>query len=197
MNLANTPSQSRSQMVWDPFVRIFHWSLVGLFAIAFVTEDEWLNLHSFAGYSIVGLLLLRVIWGVIGSHHARFSNFVTSPKISVDYLKSFFAGKPKHYLGHNPAGAAMILMLMLTLLLTALTGTAILATEGVGPLADTFFAGLSEDLLEDIHELLANLMLGLIVLHVGGVIVSSLAHRENLIRAMFNGRKVVQSEEKQ
>jgi cytochrome b len=176
-------------MVWDPYIRIFHWSLVAFFIIAFLTEDDWLYLHSFAGYSITGLLMFRVCWGMIGTRYARFSSFVTSPHTALGYIKSLLTKNPRHYLGHNPAGGMMIVLLMSVLLLTAFTGMAALATDGLGPLADTVFANLSDDLLEEVHEALANLMLLLIVVHVGGVIVSSVIHRENLIRAMLDGRK--------
>lgn len=186
----------KTEIVWDPLVRIFHWSLVSFFILAYITEDDWLYLHSFAGYAITGLLLFRICWGLIGTRYARFSSFVTHPKSVIDYLKSLLRGHPQHFIGHNPAGGVMILLLIAILLLTALTGMATLATEGLGPLADTFFAAVSEDLLEESHEALANLTLALIIVHVAGVIVSSVLHRENLIRAMIDGRKRTQSEQK-
>ncbi|MEH6814811.1 MAG: cytochrome b/b6 domain-containing protein, partial [Motiliproteus sp.] len=107
------------------------------------------------------------------------------------------SGHPKHYTGHNPAGGIMILLLIIFLLLTAVTGMATLATEGLGPLANTFLASMSDDWFEDIHEALANLMLLLIGVHIAGVVVSSVLHRENLIRAMFDGRKAARQEESQ
>ncbi len=182
-------SQPQSITVWDPYVRIFHWSLVFFFTLAFITEDDWLRLHSFAGYTVTGLVVFRVFWGLIGSHYARFSSFTFTPNSIVAYLKSLLTRHPKHYLGHNPAGGAMILLMLLILTLTALTGMATLATEGLGPLAGTFFSQLSDDVLEEIHEFLANTMLLLVVIHVAGVLVSSLLHRENLILAMLTGRK--------
>lgn len=186
----------KREMVWDPLIRIFHWSLVGFFFLAFLTEDDWLYLHSFAGYAITGLLLFRVVWGLIGTRYARFSSFVVTPRSVISYLKSLLGRHPQHYTGHNPAGSVMVLLLMGTLFLTVLTGMATLATEGLGPLANTFFASFSEDLLEEIHEALANLMVVFIGVHVAGVVVSSLLHRENLIRAMLDGRKWVKPEEK-
>ncbi len=195
MNYSSHPEPSGRVVVWDPLVRIFHWSLVACFIITFVTEDDWLLLHSIAGYCISGLLLFRICWGLIGTRYARFSSFVVSPAKVLDYLKSLARGRPDHYLGHNPAGGLMIVVMMVMLLLVSLTGIITLATEGLGPLAGTFFASLSEDLLEEIHEALANLMLLLVIAHIAGVIVSSFVHRENLVRAMFDGRKPARSEE--
>ncbi|WP_210394810.1 cytochrome b/b6 domain-containing protein [Motiliproteus sediminis] len=183
------PANNRTLTVWDPLVRIFHWSLVICFVIAFATEDDWLYLHSFAGYTIVGLLLFRICWGLIGTRYARFSSFVAGPTGVKRYLKSLFSRHPEHHIGHNPAGGAMILLMMLLLLAVSFSGMATLATEGLGPLAGTFVAGWSEDWLEEIHEALANLMLLMVVVHVAGVVVSSLLHHENLIRAMIDGRK--------
>lgn len=181
----NSPSIN----VWDPYVRVFHWSLVFFFTLAFITEDDWLKLHSFAGYTVTGLIIFRICWGLIGSRYARFSSFVFSPSSIAAYLKSLLTTHPKHYLGHNPAGGAMILLMLLTLSLTAFTGIATLATEGLGPLAGTFFSQWSEDLLEESHEFFANSMLFLVFIHVAGVLVSSILHRENLILAMLTGRK--------
>jgi cytochrome b len=194
-----TPPETRHShadiSVWDPLVRIFHWSLVVFFIIAFVTEDDWLYLHSYAGYSITGLLIFRILWGLIGTRYARFSSFVTAPSKVREYLQSMLTGRPKHYLGHNPAGGMMIVAMLVVLLLTAFSGMATLATEGLGPLANTFFASWSDDWLEEIHETLANLALLLVIIHIAGVLVSSVTHGENLIRAMINGRKQPQPEE--
>jgi len=168
---------------------------VAFFIIAFITEDDWLYLHSFAGYSISGLLIFRILWGVIGTRHARFSDFVTTPKTVRAYLRSMLTGRPKHYIGHNPAGGMMIIGLLVVLLLTAVSGMATLATEGLGPLANTFFASWSDDWLEEIHEALANLSLLLVIVHIAGVLVSSIAHRENLVKAMIDGHKPSHPEE--
>ncbi|MEH6473003.1 MAG: cytochrome b/b6 domain-containing protein [Halopseudomonas sp.] len=190
----NHPIDSNQIKVWDPLVRTFHWSLVIFFVIAFITEDDWLYLHSFSGYAISGLLLFRLCWGLIGTRYARFSNFVTTPSTVGLYLKSMLRGRPQHYQGHNPAGGMMIVVMLLALLLTAFSGMATLASEGLGPLADTFFASFSGDWMEEIHEALANLCLLLVAIHLAGVIVSSVVHRENLIKAMIDGRKRPQQE---
>jgi cytochrome b len=177
--------------VWDPLVRIFHWTLVSAFAIAYLTEDEFLTLHVYAGYTLLGLLAFRLIWGFIGSRHARFSDFVRGPGAALTYLKQMFTHRAKRYLGHNPAGGLMIVALLLSLLITALSGLATYGVEGFGPLAGWFrdFGIWDDDWLEEIHEFFANFTLLLVAGHLGGVLLGSLLHQENLVRAMFTGRK--------
>lgn len=187
--MQNARKQPDTVTVWDPLVRIFHWSLVAFFFIAFLTEDELLTVHVYAGYAVAGLVAFRLLWGIIGTRHARFTDFVTGPGAVKRYLGRLFTGKAPHYLGHNPAGAAMIIALLLSLVLTAFTGAALIAGDGYGPLADTFFAGLSGESFEETHEFFANFTLFLVGLHVLGVVVSSFLHRENLVRAMVTGRK--------
>ncbi len=178
--------------VWDPLVRIFHWSLVGAFLVAYVTEEDWLSVHVVAGYSVLGLVLFRLLWGVIGTRHARFSDFVYRPADVRAYLKDTLLLRAKRYLGHNPAGGAMILLMLASLLLTTITGIAAYgAAEAAGPLAG-WLADSSEwlaDGMEEAHEFFANFTVALIVIHVAGVIAESVLHRENLVRAMFTGRK--------
>lgn len=178
--------------VWDPFVRLFHWTLVAAFTIAFVTEDDFLNLHSWAGYTVLALVLLRIVWGLIGPAYARFSSFVFPLPVVRSYLKDVLALRARRYLGHNPAGGLMIVALLVSLLLTTLTGLLVYgAVESAGPLAG-WLAGAGEtagEQLEELHEFFANFTLLLVVIHVGGVLVESLLHRENLVRAMFSGYK--------
>ena len=178
--------------VWDPLVRSFHWLLVIAFFTAYFTEDDFLSVHVFAGYSVLGLILFRLLWGLVGTRYARFSSFVTRPRIAWQYLKDTLFFRAKRYLGHNPAGAAMIVLLLLSLLLTTLTGLAIYgASESAGPLAGWLgnIGETGEDVIKEVHEFFANFSVVLVVIHVGGVIFESLAHRENLVRAMFNGYK--------
>ncbi len=181
-------------VVWDVLVRVFHWSLVSLFIIAYATED-WMDIHTLAGYGVLGLVAVRLVWGVIGTRYARFSDFVRSPANVRAYIKDLLKGRARRYLGHNPAGGAMIILLLLGLLLTGLSGIATLgAEEGAGPLA-AWAAGLSHyqsEWLEEVHEALANLTVLLVLVHVAGVLVSSLLHGENLVRAMLTGRKPAQ-----
>ena len=181
--------QSIEVKVWDIFIRVFHWALVVFFIIAYTTEGEWITIHSYAGYTIFLLLIFRVIWGLIGTTHARFSNFISSPKSAIAYLKDEISGDAKQYLGHNPAGGLMVMALLVTLVITVVTGTAILATEGNGPLATTFVSSWSGALLEEVHEIFTTLVLLLVVTHVGGVIFSSLLQETNLVRAMVTGKK--------
>lgn len=124
--------------VWDKFIRLFHWSLVALFVTSYLTGENEHWTHFYSGYAIVTLIALRLIWGVIGSKYARFSEFVRSPSAVFRYMKSMATGNPKRYLGHNPAGGAMILMLLASLLVTTISGMKLLAIEeGQGPFAST------------------------------------------------------------
>jgi len=178
--------------VWDPLVRFFHWSLVTAFIIAFITEDELLSIHSWAGYLILGLLLIRIIWGLIGTKYARFTDFVYSPSSILAFLKDTLNLRAKRYIGHNPAGGAMVIILIISLLLTSLSGILVLgAEEHIGPVAHWFSAsnGYWGDFLEETHEFLANFTLLLVFIHVIGVLAESLIHKENLISAMWTGFK--------
>lgn len=181
---------SRNIKVWDPLIRVFHWSLVFFFLLAYVTEDDWMTIHSYAGYSIAALVIFRLVWGVIGTRHARFTDFITTPSNVIAYLKQLSMGKARRYIGHNPAGAAMIVMLLVSLSVTVLSGVSLFATEGHGPLAGTFLSTWSEDSLEDVHEFFANFTLLLVVAHVLGVLLSGLLHRENLVKSMITGEKL-------
>jgi len=178
--------------VWDPLVRTFHWSLVAAFATAFIVEDDLLGVHVWAGYLVLALIGVRLVWGFIGPRYARFTDFVRGPRQVVGYLRDALRFDAQRYLGHNPAGGAMVVALLALVGLTGLTGVALYgAQELSGPLAPLMAgtsAGLGEA-LEETHEVLANLTLGFIALHVAGVLFSSLAHRENLIRSMFTGHK--------
>lgn len=167
---ANEPERVR---VWDPFVRFFHWGLAGAVLVAFVTEDDLLGLHTLAGYTVMGLIAARLVWGVIGTRHARWWDFVRGPRAIKAYLGDVLRGHPARYLGHNPAGGAMAVALIGGLILTTLTG---LATE-------------SAHWMKGIHEALAYGTLCLVPLHLLGVAVASLQHKENLVQAMIDGYK--------
>lgn len=176
--------------VWDPAVRFFHWSLALAFTLAYLSEDDWQWLHVNAGYLIAALLLFRLLWGVVGTRHARFSDFVKPPSAIKTYLVQSLRFEAPRHIGHNPAGGAMVVALIIALTLTTLSGMALYgATDFAGPLAGLLRGDFAADLLEAVHEVSANFSLLLIVLHLGGVLFSSLAHGENLVRAMITGRK--------
>jgi cytochrome b len=183
--------------VWDLQLRIFHWLLVAGLFVAYLTEDELLTIHVWAGYMVAGLLLFRLVWGFIGTEYSRFSNFLCSPFRSIAYVKDLIALKTKRYIGHNPAGAAMIVLLLVSLTMTVLTGLAVYgADQALGPLAS--IGSSNEKLWEEIHEFFANFALLLVVFHVLGVAIESYL-RENLARAMVSGYKKIttDSESKQ
>ena len=121
--------------VWDIFVRVFHWSLALAVISQLATADEFKSLHVKGGYFIIVLLVLRVAWGFVGSRYARFTDFIYPPSEILAYLKGLFQGRPRHYVGHNPAGGAMVLALLFFLALTTFTGLLTYGAEGKGSLA--------------------------------------------------------------
>jgi cytochrome b len=164
--------------VWDLPTRLFHWSLVASFAIAFVTsESEKLrDIHVIAGYTLAGLLIFRLLWGFVGGVYSRFAEFLPTPRKLIDYLKSLMNGKPQHYVGHNPAGAVAIFLLLGFGAAASFSGWAVY--ENVGG-----------HFMEELHEGAANGMMAIVVIHIAGVIVSSWLHHENLILAIITGWK--------
>ena len=177
--------------VWDPIVRIGHWTLVIAFFTAYFTEDDFLTLHVWAGYIIGAVVCFRLIWGFVGSRHARFSDFVRSPAAAIRDVVGLVRNQSKRYVGHNPAGGIMILLLLICLLGTVFSGVVLYGMEeGAGPLAAWVSAYAdSEDSWEEIHEVLSNLTLLLVVMHIAGVLLSGRVHNENLVKAMLTGRK--------
>ena len=165
-------------LVWDLPTRLFHWLLAATFAGAWLTADSerWIDVHAVLGYTFAGLIAFRVLWGFIGSRYARFSSFVTGPGPVKRYLLSLLTFRPEHHVGHNPAGGWAVLALLGLGIATALSGYA--AFNDVGG-----------HWLEELHEGAAGAMLALVFVHIGAVVVSSLIHRENLVRAMWSGFK--------
>ncbi|MGJ8587421.1 MAG: cytochrome b/b6 domain-containing protein [Yoonia sp.] len=193
--------------VWDPLVRIFHWSLVAAFVVAYLSADELSTVHEIAGYAVAGLIAVRLVWGFVGSKYARFTQFLRGPSQTLGYIGDVVRGKEHRYLGHNPAGAVMTVALLLTLAGTAFTGW-LLEDEGrlamlpglpqiVSPAYaddddgddDEGYGERGSEAVEEVHEVLANLMLLLIAVHVGGVVLTSFRHNENLARSMVTGDK--------
>jgi cytochrome b len=175
--------------VWDPFLRLFHWSLVVGFTIAYLTEDDLLKVHVWAG-NVVGLLVLaRVIWGFVGPTHARFSDFIYAPATTVRYMRDLVLFRAKRYLGHSPGGGAMVLALLLLLTATVVTGLIVYGgDQQAGPLAGMFTKDTGEA-MEEVHEVIANITLAFILAHIAAVVLASFVHRENLARAMITGYK--------
>lgn len=202
----------RTVGVWDPLVRVGHWTLVAAFFAAYLAGDEWPGLHVWAGYAVGTVVLVRIVWGVVGSRHARFRDFVYPPKEVIAYLRGLAVGSVRRYLGHNPAGGAMVVIMLVCLAALVGSGLVLYALEeNAGPLAGVVYPEYTavyaaadpesapralyeafeevEDFWEEVHEVLANVMLLLVAVHVAGVVLSSWRHRENLVRAMFTGRK--------
>lgn len=178
-----------SLKVWDPLLRVFHWSLACFFLIAYCLEGDWIALHAHAGYTVALLVLFRLAWGFLGTTHARFSSFIASPQVLMDYLRDFLRLRAEPYTGHDPLGTLMIFALLMSLLVTTLLGMSLFAMQGSGPLPHALVANWSGALIESAHNLFANLTMILVVVHVAGVLLTSFMHRENLIAAMITGRK--------
>ena len=169
----------QSILVWDLPVRIFHWLLAACFVGAFATGDSerWRDIHIMLGYTMLILIAFRVLWGFVGSRYARFGTFAFGPGRVAQYLRSLLGTKPEHHVGHNPAGSWAIYLLLGLALTAGITGYATLNELG-------------GEWLEELHEGAANAMLAVVLVHIAGVIASSLRHHENLVRGMITGRKI-------
>ena len=183
--------------VWDLPTRLFHWTLVALVALAWITgegEGTLFDIHKLAGYGVLAAILFRMIWGFVGSEHARFRNFIHPWPVVRDYAKGLLALRPRPTIGHNPLGGWMIVLLLVTL--CGIVGTGLFAFEEDvgGPLARSISPQMAHALAE-VHEGLANFLLFLIGIHIAGVLVDSLLIGHNLVWAMFSGRKAVSPNE--
>lgn len=201
-----------SVKVWDPLVRFGHWALVAAFATAYLSAEEGSGgpglLHVWSGYTVGGIVAVRIVWGVIGTRHARFSDFAYSPMSASRYFGDLVRGQARRYIGHSPIGAAMVVALLVCLSGTVGTGLVAYGHMGKGPLANA--SGLvttpafaeqnesrsegregkaGESIVGELHSTLASLTLWLVILHIAGVGLASVVHRENLVVAMFTGRK--------
>jgi len=203
----------REVSVWDPVVRVGHWVIVAGFAVAYLTGDDLLSLHAWAGYVVGAVVAFRIFWGFVGPRQACFSDFLYPPRRVFAYLADLVRFRAQRYLGHSPAGGAMVLALLFMLTATVATGLMTYAADQhAGPLAplyaiqDPANAAATENgttgatdkergrngkesAIRETHELLANLTLALVVLHVAGVALASIVHRENLVATMITGRK--------
>ena len=180
--------------VWDLRIRFFHWALVAGFITEYLTgEYRWGGVHELVGYGLCLLLVLRLYWGFTGSKFARFSSFIFPPAETSEYVRSMFSGQPKHYFGHNPAGALMVFALLVMLSLVFATGLLTLAViDYEGPFQA--LANMVDDetsyAIHHLHEFMVDFTLVLVGLHLIGVVAGSIQHKENLVRAMVTGRKV-------
>jgi cytochrome b len=164
--------------VWDIPVRIGHWLLVAGVAAAWFTGEGTGKWHEYIGYAVLGVVCLRLSWGFSGSKYARFKQFIYSPRHTLKYSQEILHGRHLRYIGHNPLGGWMIAALLSTLIAVCCTGW--LYTT------DTFWG---VEWVEELHEALAILLLVLAALHVAGVVFTSIFEQENLVAAMFHGRK--------
>lgn len=175
---ASATGAATTARVWDVPTRVFHWTFAACFAGAWLTADSerLRDIHLMLGYTFAGLLVFRVAWGLVGTRYARFASFVFSRQQLASYLGSLFTRHPEHHLGHNPAGALAIIAMLALGTLIALSGYAT-------------YQEIGGEWLEDLHEGAASVMLAIVAVHIAGVVVSSLLHRENLARAMVTGSK--------
>jgi len=205
-------SRPASTLVWDPVVRFGHWALVAAFAVAYLSAEEEAGgpdpLHVWGGYVVGAIVVLRIVWGFVGPRHARFSDFVRSPIVALTYFLDLFYGRARRYVGHSPAGGAMVTALLVCLAATVATGLIAYGEEGKGPLAVVMVTDANangneagrralaerrgektESTIDELHGLMANITVALVVAHIFGVAVASFVHKENVVLAMITGRK--------
>jgi cytochrome b len=175
--IASTHSDLGLTRVWDPVVRLFHWTVVAGCAINLILEDGN-KFHRAVGNVVAAAVAVRVVWGFVGAGHARFSDFIPRPAALLGYLRQLVSRSEPRFIGHNPAGSVMILLLLGSLIAVSITGWMM----GL----DRFFGN---ETLEELHENFAMAILVLAGIHVAAAVFESVRHRENLIKAMFTGRK--------
>jgi cytochrome b len=207
-----TTSRPARTLVWDPLLRFGHWALVAAFAVAYFSAEEETGgpdpLHIWGGYIVGTIVVLRVVWGFVGPRNARFSHFVRSPVVALAYFRDLLYGRARRYMGHSPAGGAMVVALLVCLAATVTTGLMAYGEQGKGPLAAVVVTDANangneaehralaktggeqtESAIGELHGLLANITVALVVAHIFGVAVASFVHKENLVLAMITGRK--------
>lgn len=164
--------------VWDLPVRVFHWTLALSFGAAYVVaeSDRLRQVHVMFGYTMLGLIAFRIIWGFVGTHYSRFSSFLFGPRAALSYVAGAARGIPERHVGHNPLGSYAVYAILVLGILTGVSGYFALNENG-------------GDAAEDLHEALANVWLVVVIAHIAGVVVSSFLDRENLVRAMITGYK--------
>lgn len=164
--------------VWDPFVRVFHWTLVACVLLNGFVVDDGENLHQWLGYTAAALVLARVIWGFVGSRHARFADFFPTPRRVAGHLRALVSGQPRFHWGHNPLGALMILLLM-----------SLVLGLGVSGWLQTTDAFWGEEWLQDLHEALGDGLLIAAGVHAASALLMGRLERTRLVKAMLTGVK--------
>lgn len=173
------PENSQPGMpVWDPVVRVLHWTLAASIAAAWITRHGYGVWHERIGFASLLIVVLRILWGWIGPRYARFTQFVRTPAATLRYAGDMIARREQRHVGHNPLGGWMIVALLTIALFAGLSGWLYITDEYWGA-----------EWLENLHEGLAIFLLVLVALHVAGVAAASWRHRENLVAAMIHGRK--------
>jgi len=175
---------SQRILVWDVPTRVFHWLLVLSFTGAYLTaeSERYRDIHVVLGYTLLGLIAFRLLWGFFGTRYAQFRSFLFRPGEVMAYVQSLLKGKPGHYVGHNPAGSVAIWLLLGLGISTGVAGVLL-------------FQDIGGEALEELHEILSNAMLAIVFIHIAGVVVSSVLHRENLVRSMITGFKSADPEQ--
>lgn len=188
---------TRPVLVWDLPTRIFHWTLVACFFSALATgdSDRFRDLHVFFGYVVLGLICFRIFWGLAGSRYARFKAFPCDPRAAMTYAAEVIAARAQRYVGHNPAGSVAIYLLLALALVICVVGIVVLGAEESQGIFRTLSNRPLGDFAKGLHESLAWLMFAVVGAHIGGVVIESVVHRENLAKAMFTGRKVANADE--
>lgn len=169
--------------IWDIGVRLFHWALVASVILTYSLTDPR-QIHRTLGYVVLGLVAFRLVWGFVGTRHARFITFLPGPARLLSYLRDMLQGREDRYLGHNPAGSVMVVLLLAML--------SAVGTSGYMMGMDAFFG---QSWVEETHELLVNILLVLVLCHVIGVVHASRRHRENLVKSMITGKKQLHADE--
>ena len=164
--------------VWDAPVRILHWSLVLSVVTAWLTRHSPGRWHEWLGYAALAIVLTRALWGFFGSRHARFADFIRTGPATVAYTRSVFSGREARFVGHNPLGGWMVVVLLVMVAAVGITGWLYTTDRYWGV-----------DWVEELHEMLSNVLFLFVALHLAGVIFTSVRHRENLVAAMLHGRK--------
>lgn len=178
--------------VWDIPVRVFHWSLVICIIGLFITAQlggNWMEWHKKLGFVVLGLVSFRIVWGFVGSYHARFANFVRGPQTVIGYFKGLLKNEAPHFLGHNPMGALSVVALLASLLFQAVTG--LFANDDIlleGPYAGAVSKATS-DFLTKLHKLNSNLLWILIAIHLAAIAYYYFKKKENLVKPMLTGDK--------